>query len=66
MDMNLPDMDGDLLFRKMRRIYPDLNVILCSGYGLDDEILQLIADGARDFMQKPFGIKLLQMALAGL
>ena len=54
LDMIMPDMDGRDTFRKMKAINPKVNVILSSGYSLNDKVKTLIAQGASSFIQKPF------------
>ncbi|MDP8214524.1 MAG: hypothetical protein RAO92_07380 [Candidatus Euphemobacter frigidus] len=39
---------------KMRKMVPDLPVIICSGYQLDLTSRQLLEDGADSFLLKPF------------
>jgi DNA-binding NtrC family response regulator len=47
-------MGGLEAFQEMKRINPNVKVILASGY-LDPKLrLKMIADGAKDFVQKPY------------
>ena len=43
----------------MRRINPDVKVLLVSGYSLDREFQEIINDGVDGFLQKPFHIETL-------
>ncbi|MDE3058942.1 MAG: response regulator, partial [Bacteroidota bacterium] len=53
-DMGLPKIGGWDAFQMMRQINPDVSVIFASGY-LDPELkTQIIKDGAKDFVQKPY------------
>lgn len=54
LDMKMPDMDGTELFHALRKIKPDLKVLVCSGYSDDGKVGKLIREGARGFLQKPF------------
>ena len=52
-DMTMPQMTGDLLAIEMKKIRPDIPVILCTGYSkrISDEIARAIGIGA--FLMKP-------------
>lgn len=53
-DVGLPKMSGMEAFQRMRAINPNVKVILASGY-LDQQLKsQMIEEGARDFVQKPY------------
>ena len=54
LDMIMPEMSGKETFDAMRAIHCDVRVLLASGYSMDDEIRQLIENGARAYIQKPF------------
>lgn len=54
MDLSMPRMDGREAFLHLRRIQPDLPIILCSGFS-EGESLQASLDGRLSgFLQKPF------------
>jgi PAS domain S-box-containing protein len=60
LDLTMPHMDGISAFREMKRVRPDIPVILCSGYD-EQEATQHFADmGLSGFLQKPFGFVDLQ------
>jgi CheY-like chemotaxis protein len=63
LDMRLPDTDGDRLFHQMRAVRPDLKVVLCSGYTIDEPIKKLLSQGAFGFLQKPFSLAALSEKL---
>lgn len=63
LDMMMPEMNGKDAFNEMKKINPDVKVILASGYSQDDDAKQLIAGGALGFVQKPFDIKQLIKAV---
>ena len=52
LDLNLPDSNGYETFRKLHGCFPDVPVILLTG--LDDEALglQVVRDGAQDYLVK--------------
>lgn len=64
LDMVMPRMSGPEIFVALRRIKPDLKVLLSSGYGLDTQIQDLLDAGAAGFIQKPFNMKELSDTIA--
>lgn len=63
MDLILPDMGAMTLFKTLRRIQPDLRVVLCSGYSIDGPAQAIIEAGALSFLQKPYSTKALIASL---
>lgn len=57
LDLVMPDVGGELVFDTMVKIKKDVNVILSSGYGLDDKTREIVNRGCKGFIQKPFDIK---------
>jgi signal transduction histidine kinase/CheY-like chemotaxis protein len=54
LDQSMPGLDGEAVVRELRRLRPDLPVVLMSGRS-DGEVAQRFpADGPIVFMQKPF------------
>ncbi|MDX8405644.1 MAG: response regulator [Mariprofundus sp.] len=66
LDMTMPKMDGKTAFREMRRIQPDVKVILSSGYNEQDATSQFAGKGLAGFIQKPYSIELLRQKLQSL
>ena len=56
LDMVMPDMDGEEVFKEMRSIQPDVKVLFASGYYVIEETSNLLQAGASDFLQKPFNM----------
>ncbi|MFW5870278.1 MAG: response regulator [Candidatus Sumerlaeota bacterium] len=54
LDLGMPVMSGVEAFPHMKEIDPDVKVVICSGYERDASIQDLLEQGARDFIQKPF------------
>ncbi|MBI5537182.1 MAG: response regulator [Deltaproteobacteria bacterium] len=53
-DMGLPDTSGDLLCAQLKKLMPNVPVVVCSGYA-DANSAQQVADaGADGFLAKPF------------
>jgi CheY-like chemotaxis protein len=66
LDMNMPGMSGGVVFEELRKLKPDVKVLLTSGYGLDGRTQELIASGGCGFVQKPFSIAALTQKLTEL
>jgi PAS domain S-box-containing protein len=63
LDMMMLDMDGGEVFKRLRKIKPDVKVIVCSGFSKDGQASSVIADGAAGYLQKPFSLEDLVKAL---
>lgn len=58
LDYKLPDVNGNQVCRTIRSnpTYSDTKIIIISGVADPDEIQELKAAGADDFLRKPFQI----------
>ncbi|HEX9082910.1 MAG TPA: PAS domain S-box protein, partial [Holophagaceae bacterium] len=63
MDLTMPRMDGKEAFQAMRRLRPDLPVILSSGYNEQESIQSFVGRGLAGFLQKPYTFDALRAAL---
>ena len=56
LDLTLPHMDGMTIFREIRKILPELPVVLASGFSEQEAVGQFEGDGQglSGFVQKPF------------
>jgi PAS domain S-box-containing protein len=54
LDMTMPGMDGEEAFQELRRIRPDVRVILSSGYNEQDATNRFAGKGLAGFIQKPY------------
>ncbi len=59
LDMTMPRMGGVEASHEMRRIAPNVPVILCSGYTEQDTAKQLDSRTPVDFVQKPYKVQTL-------
>jgi FixJ family two-component response regulator len=63
LDIRLPDMDGVEILANVRRTRPDLPVIMLSGFGDIETAVDLVRQGAYDYISKPYKVdKLLSLA----
>jgi len=56
LDMIMPDMDGNEVFAELKKIRPDIKVIVASGYSTDGKVRAILNEGIYGFLQKPFKI----------
>ena len=54
LDFFLPVMDGDAVFDELRGLNPDINVVLSSGFAEQSKISQMLGQGLRGFIPKPY------------
>ncbi len=68
LDFKLPDINGNVVCRTLRSnpAFEHVKIIIISGVVDKDEIEQLLAAGADDFLQKPFEINELLARMARL
>jgi CheY-like chemotaxis protein len=66
LDLVMPGLSGVEVFERLRRLDPQLKVVLASGYSSEGEADRLLAQGAAAFLQKPFTIQQLAEVLTGL
>ena len=56
LDMTMPEMSGARTYEAIRKIAPNVKVLLTSGYTADGDVQELLARGCNDFIQKPFDL----------
>ncbi len=54
LDLTMPHMDGEEAYRELRRMRPDVRVILSSGYNEQDVTQRFSGKGLAGFIQKPY------------
>ena len=66
MDLTMPHMDGAEAFGELRRLNPDVRVVLASGYSHEDVASRFAGKGLDGVLQKPYTLAKLRESLAGL
>jgi signal transduction histidine kinase/CheY-like chemotaxis protein len=56
LDLKMPKMGGRECFGELQRIDPGVSVLICTGYGENEEVQELISRGARGLLKKPFRV----------
>ncbi len=54
LDMVMPEMSGGEIFDELKKIKPDVKVLLSSGYSINGQASKIINRGCVGFIQKPF------------
>jgi putative two-component system response regulator len=53
-DIHMPGMDGLALMRALRKVQPELPVVVVTGHGTVDTAIQALREGATGMLVKPF------------
>ncbi len=56
-DINMPEMDGIQLMKKIKASFPNLDFIIMTGHHRDYTYVDIIDAGASDYLNKPFETK---------
>ncbi len=63
LDLTMPRMSGDEVFRELRKLRPSVRVLLSSGYNEQDTTSRFAGKGLAGFIQKPYGAEQLVEAV---
>ena len=63
LDLTMPKMDGEQCFRELRRLDPDIKVIMSSGYSEQEVSQHFLGKGLAGFIQKPYKLSTLREVL---
>jgi two-component system response regulator AtoC len=63
LDIRMPDMDGMETLKRIRALYPELSVIMITGYPSIDTAVSCVKLGALDYLVKPFRLDDLEASL---
>jgi CheY-like chemotaxis protein len=63
MDMTMPEMDGEEACHELKKIYPTVKVIICSGYNEQEITPKFAPLELAGFLKKPFRFTELQQAI---
>ncbi|MDD5067689.1 MAG: response regulator, partial [bacterium] len=62
-DIKMPGMNGLQLLEKIKKINPDMDVVMITGFGTMDTVIECIRKGASDYINKPFTMNELNIVL---
>ena len=57
LDLIMPEMGGEECLEELRRLDPNLKILVTSGYPLNGPTRETIDSAARGFVGKPYGMK---------
>ncbi|NVN89650.1 MAG: response regulator [Desulfuromonadales bacterium] len=63
LDLTMPHMDGEQCFRELRRLKPDVKVIMSSGFSEHEVTQKFVGKGLSGFIQKPYKLSVLKEAI---
>ncbi len=64
LDLTMPRMSGEEAFREMRRLRPDVRVVLMSGFSEQEATSHFVGKRLAGFLQKPFTLEALKARLS--
>ena len=64
--MIMPGMGGGEVYDKMKKINPNIKVLLLSGYSVDGQATDILKRGCKGFLQKPFSMEHLCQGIRGI
>lgn len=56
----MPHMDGEQCFRELKKLNPDVQVIMSSGYNEHEVTRKFVGKGLAGFIQKPYRLSTLK------
>jgi len=62
LDLTMPHMDGEQCFSELRKLNPDIKVIMSSGYSEQEVTRKFMGKGLAGFIQKPYKFSALKEA----
>jgi two-component system NtrC family response regulator len=63
-DLRMPGLDGARLLSELKRLNPELDVIIMTAFGTMEEAVQAMKNGALDFITKPIDLGQLEVTIA--
>jgi CheY-like chemotaxis protein len=66
LDLTMPHLDGEQTFRELRRLNPNIKVIMSSGYNEHEVTQKFAGKGLTGFIQKPYRLQMMREVLCRL
>jgi PAS domain S-box-containing protein len=66
LDLIMPDLNGQQVYRAMREYNTNIKVLLASGYSMNEDAQKLLDQGVQGFVQKPYARPALSAKVAAL
>jgi two-component system cell cycle response regulator CpdR len=62
-DVVMPEMEGFELLKRAKKVFPDLRVIILTGFSREHDISDFLLYGADEYLTKPFQVQELLAAV---
>jgi CheY-like chemotaxis protein len=62
----MPEMPGEEVFKRIRRLNPEARIILASGYSLEESAREILDEPMVEFLHKPYQLQELAQKLEAL
>ncbi|HFC46290.1 MAG TPA: response regulator [Dissulfuribacter thermophilus] len=62
-DLMMPEVDGMEVIHRAKKLYPDILVIIITGYASLETAIQAVKEGAYDYLRKPFRLDELKISV---
>ncbi len=62
-DLMMPKVDGIEVMHRARKIYPEILIIIITGYASLETAIQAVKEGAYDYIRKPFRLDELKISV---
>jgi len=59
-DVKMPKMSGNILLKRVKELFPSIPVVVITAYGTVHSAVEMIKQGAADYILKPFSVASLQ------
>ncbi len=66
LDMIMPGLSGAETYRRLKAINPEIKVLLATGYSEDGQAREILDEGCKGFIQKPFNLAQLSAIVRNL
>jgi DNA-binding response OmpR family regulator len=63
LDLKLPDMEAMNVYNELKKVRPEVKVIVYSGYSQEGPAQEILDAGADAFIQKPFSMEALSKTI---
>jgi DNA-binding response OmpR family regulator len=65
-DVNMPEMSGIAVTRKIRQMNSEVDIVIMTGYGSEELVIEALRAGASNYIKKPIAFKELFTILDGI
>lgn len=56
LDMIMPGMDGLEVFMALKKLNPDIKVLISTGYAIDENVQEMLRQGCQGYLLKPYSV----------